>query len=282
MDSEDKLEQNKKDVFISPIKSTNDNDSFLEKKISKISKKSTNNNLSLNLAPINLKVEEHNNNYMIKSKSSNPKDMPIKLPLISSNNDNSYYKMRQYKVSLPRHRDKKEISPEEDEKKVRSFLNKYAKSDYKGNKFLSADEIKKYDFDTYLKLQSNASIKFKPRYGDTSNELVNYINKVSVIRKQVMNDIMNEIEKKTENRYNNEKPKDDFKFRSKEKLLIDNRWKNTYSLDEYQKYFIKKLKGKISSMNYRQMLKKFHEISLICFSEGHLSTSALKRLNQLE
>ena len=282
MDSEDKLKQNKKDFFISPIKSTNDNNSFPEKKISTISKKNFNNKLSINLAPINLTSRDYHNNYMIKSKSSNSKKIPIKLPLISLNNDNSYYRMRQYKVSLPRHRDKKEISPEEDEKTVKKFLNKYAKSDYKGNKFISDDEIKKYDFDTYLKLQSNASIRFKPRYGDTSNELVNYMKKVSVIRKQVMNDIMNEIEKKAENRYNKEIPKDDFKFRSKEKLLIDNRWKNTFSLDEYQKYFIKNLKGKVSSKNYRQMLKKFHEISLICFSEGHLSTSALKRLNQLE
>ena len=282
MDSEDKLKQNKKDFFISPIKSTNDNNSFPEKKISTISKKNFNNKLSINLAPINLTSRDYHNNYMIKSKSSNSKKIPIKLPLISLNNDNSYYRMRQYKVSLPRHRDKKEISPEEDEKAVRKFLNKYAKSDYKGNKFISDDEIKNYDFDTYLKLQSNASIRFKPRYGDTSNELVNYMKKVSVIRKQVMNDIMNEIEKKAENRYNKEIPKDDFKFRSKEKLLIDNRWKNTFSLDEYQKYFIKNLKGKVSSKNYRQMLKKFHEISLICFSEGHLSTSALKRLNQLE
>ena len=282
MDSEDKLKQNKKDFFISPIKSTNDNNSFPEKKISTISKKNFNNKLSINLAPINLTSRDYHNNYMIKSKSSNSKKIPIKLPLISLNNDNSYYRMRQYKVSLPKHRDKKEISPEEDEKTVKKFLNKYAKSDYKGNKFISDDEIKNYDFDTYLKLQSNASIRFKPRYGDTSNELVNYMKKVSVIRKQVMNDIMNEIEKKAENRYNKEIPKDDFKFRSKEKLLIDNRWKNTFSLDEYQKYFIKNLKGKVSSKNYRQMLKKFHEISLICFSEGHLSTSALKRLNQLE
>ena len=33
--------------------------------------------------------------------------------------------------------------------------------------------------------------------------------------------------------------------------------------------FLKNLKGKISNMNYRQMLKKFTDISTMCFSPGN-------------
>ena len=40
-------------------------------------------------------------------------------------------------------------------------------------------------------------------------------------------------------------------------------------MSEYQQFFMKKLKGKISSMNYRQMLKKFTDISTMCFSPGN-------------
>ncbi len=40
-------------------------------------------------------------------------------------------------------------------------------------------------------------------------------------------------------------------------------------MSEYQQFFMKKLKGKISSMNYRQMLKKFTDISTMCFSTGN-------------
>ena len=46
------------------------------------------------------------------------------------------------------------------------------------------------------------------------------------------------------NRYNAEKPEVDSEFRSKEKYLIDNRWKNSFSLEEYQQFFMKNLKGK--------------------------------------
>ena len=76
---------------------------------------------------------------------------------------------------------------------------------------------------------------------------------------------MDEINK-TEDRYNKEIPDIDTDFFSVDKTLRENRWKNSFSLDEYQQFFSKNLKGKISGMNYRQMLKKFGEISSICFS----------------
>ena len=56
--------------------------------------------------------------------------------------------MKQYKVLLPKHRDKKEISYEEQEEKVQNFLNKYTKANNKSNKYLIDDDdvSKKYDF----------------------------------------------------------------------------------------------------------------------------------------
>ena len=130
-------------------------------------------------------------------------------------------------------------------------------------------------------MQSKAEVRFRPRFGDSSLELVKYINKVSDIRKNVLKDILDEIEG-TENRFNDEKPEVDSNFKSKDKTLIDNRWKNSFSLDEYQQFFMKNLKGKISSMNYRKMLKKFRQISLMCFSEGNNNYSSIKRLDYVD
>ena len=117
-------------------------------------------------------------------------------------------------------------------------------------------------------MQSKAEVRFRPRFGDSSLELVKYINKVSDIRKNVLKDILDEI-KGTENRFNDEKPEVDSNFKSRDKTLIDNRWKNSFSLDEYQQFFMRNLKGKISSMNYRQMTQKFREITSMCFRPGN-------------
>ena len=174
------------------------------------------------------------------------------------------------------------MSFEEQEEKVQNLLDKYAKTNYKNNKYLVDENISnKYNFDNYLKLQSAAEIKFKPKFGDSTLLLVNYIKKVSEIRKKIVDDVMDDIDKKTENRYNFENPNVDFKFRSRDKNLIDNRWKNTFSLNEYQKYFIKNLRGKISDMSYLNMVKKFQKISLICFSEGNLNRNEIKRLDNV-
>ena len=94
-----------------------------------------------------------------------------------------------------------------------------------------------------------------------------FINK-SIKRKKKLNKYLDEINK-TEDRYNKEIPDIDTDFFSVDKTLRENRWKNSFSLDEYQQFFSKNLKGKISGMNYRQMLKKFGEISSICFSPGN-------------
>ena len=275
MTSLDLINQSKNKYY--PLKTETEKDSILAKKITNKSKKIKNKNkLELNLAQINISTKESFDMPKTQTKNSSP----IKLPILNCNMS-AYTKMKQYKVFPLRHRDKKEVSVEEEEKKVKKLLNKYANSTNKKNKHLISDDIsKKYNFDRYLKLQSDAEIQFKPRIGDSSNLLVNYIKKVSKIRKQMVGDVLDEINH-AENRYNLEKPKVDFNFRSKDKILIDNRWKNTFSLDEYQKYFSRNLKGKISSMSYLKMMKKFQQISLICFSEGNLNHSAIKKLDKM-
>jgi len=276
MTSLDLINQSKNKYY--PLKTETEKDSILAKKITNKSKKIKNKNkLELNLAQINISTKESFDMPKTQTKNSSP----IKLPILNCNMS-AYTKMKQYKVFPLRHRDKKEVSVEEEEKKVKKLLNKYANSTNKKNKHLISDDIsKKYNFDRYLKLQSDAEIQFKPRIGDSSNLLVNYIKKVSKIRKQMVGDVLDEINH-AENRYNLEKPKVDFNFRSKDKILIDNRWKNTFSLDEYQKYFSRNLKGKISSMSYLKMMKKFQQISLICFSEGNLNHSAIKKLDKMQ
>lgn len=220
-----------------------------------------------------------NNIFKTKNKfKNNSVNLPI---LIDKNGISTFYRMRQYKVALPKHREKKEITKKEEEEKVRNLLDKYAiNKNQHSNSNKKKEEIK-YDFNSYLKLQSKAEIRFRPRFGDSSLELVNYINKVSDIRKNVLKDILDEI-KGAENRFNVEKPEVDSNFKSKDKTLIDNRWKNSFSLDEYQQFFMKNLKGKISSMNYRQMLKKFRQISLMCFSEGNNNYTSIKRLDYVD
>jgi hypothetical protein len=247
----------------------------------------------------NLKIPKHFNNYTktysqlgqtnyisttISSKTQKNltnncfKNQAHRLPLLINRKDISpFFKMKLYKVALPKHREKKEETPQEVNKRVKNLIEKYALSPGKKNK----NDDRKFDFDSYLKLQSRAEIKFRPKFGDSSLELVNYIKKVSSIRKQVLKDILDEI-KGVENRFNVEKPQVDSKFRSKDKFLVDNRWKNSFSLEEYQQFFTKNLKGKISSLNYRQMLKKFKEISLLCFSEGGNTFSTIRRLNYID
>ena len=279
------LDKNKKKYCLTPLKTVDENHKFLFRKLT--NNKSKYEKLKLNLAKINISNKDSLNNSINKSIDNSQnisisKDSQIKLPILETNNISPFYKMKQYKVSFPKHKNRKEISLEEQEEKIRKLLNKYAKTNYKHNKYLIGENMsKKYDFRRYLKLQSEADIKFKPRYGDSSTLLVNYIKKVSDIRKKMVDDILDDIEKNTENRYNEEKPKIDFHFRSRDKTLVDNRWKNTFSLGEYQKYFAKNLRGKISEMSYLDMVKKFHKISLICFSEGYLNRAEMKKLDSI-
>ena len=149
---------------------------------------------------------------------------------------------------------------------------------FRSESYIGYGEKNYSDFNKYLKMQSIAEVRLRPRFGDTSLNLENYIKKVGVIRKQIMDNLMQELNN-TENRYNDERPEVDSKFRTKSKVLADNSWKNSFSLEEYQKFFSKSLKGKISSMNYRLMLKRFRQISNMCFAEGNLNVASIRKMD---
>ena len=276
----------KSEYYISPLKTVEEEkeekifqkNSTLPKNLSNFNYIKTYSNLESGTLSKTIfpKINQNNQRNIYKNKSNN---LPL---LINKNFISTFYKMKQYKVARPKHREKKEIN-ENDDKKVKKLLEKFVESSNKSKirSKSNKNEEKKYDFNSYIKMQSKAEIRFRPRFGDNSLDLVNYINKVSGIRRNIVRDILDEI-RGAENRFNVEKPEDDSNFRSKDKNLIDNRWKNSFSLEEYQQFFMKNLKGKISSMNYRQMLKKFRQISLMCFAEGNNNYSSIKRLDYVD
>ena len=162
------------------------------------------------------------------------------------------------------------------EEKINSNLTKNQIDDKKElNKKI---KNKKMDFEYYLKMQSKAEIILKPKVGEDSNDLINYINAIQGIRENLIIDILSEINK-AENRYNKEKPEIDTNFVVKDKGLNVHKWKNIFFLKDYQKYFLDGLKGKISMGNYRQMLRKFNQIQNICFSEGKTHFQITKDIN---
>ena len=137
------------------------------------------------------------------------------------------------------------------------------------------DDDDRMSYKKYMKLQSIADARFRPRLGDTSYDLVNYIKKIDGIRKGVVNDLIKQINN-VENRYNIEKPKEDSKFSTKMQGLYHHKWKNIFSLRDYQALFSDNLKGKISSKNYDIMSKNFRDIFLLCFGSGNTNISQIK------
>ena len=125
---------------------------------------------------------------------------------------------------------------------------------------------KKINFDDYLKMQAKAEFAFKPKLGDNSKDLIEYINSIQDIRDQIINGIITEINN-AENRFNNEQPSVDSEFHVKDQSLNLHKWKNLFYIRDYQRFFLKGLKGKISNSNYYLMQKKFLDINKICFSE---------------
>ena len=119
----------------------------------------------------------------------------------------------------------------------------------------------------YMKLQSLADIKFRPILGDSSSDLVNFLKKIELVRKEVINNCIDEINN-VENRFNIERPKEDFKFKTKMQGLYPHKWKNIFSLKDYQDIFADNLRGRISSKNYDIMEKNFRDIFFMCFSSG--------------
>ena len=112
-------------------------------------------------------------------------------------------------------------------------------------------------------------VKNDKKNKNRKNEMLyNYFLKKSEKRKIKINYILDEINK-TEDRYNKENPLIDNKLKTNDRTIRDNMWKNSFYLDEYQNFFTRNLKGKISNINYRAMIKKFRDISLQCFSPGN-------------
>ena len=127
-------------------------------------------------------------------------------------------------------------------------------------------KYKKIDFEHYLKMQIKAEIALKPKLGDNSNDLIEYINAIKDIRHNLIDNFVSEINN-AENRFNKEKPEVDSEFDIADKSLYAHKWKNLFFLKDYQRFFSKGLKGKISNNNYYIMQKKFLEINEICFAE---------------
>ncbi len=129
------------------------------------------------------------------------------------------------------------------------------------------EEIYKPSFKKYMKLQSLADMKFRPVLGENSSDLVNFLKKIEIIRKEVINNYIDEINN-VENRFNIERPKEDFKFKTKMQGLYHHKWKNIFTLRDYQDLFCENLRGKISSKNFDIMERNFRNIFLMCFSTG--------------
>lgn len=164
--------------------------------------------------------------------------------------------------------------PSENSKK-KSKQNKKSKKKGLFYSTTEEDDEDRMSYKKYMKLQSTAELKFRPRLGETSYDLVNYIRKIDGIRKGVVNDLIYQINH-VENRYNIEKPKEDSRFSTKMQGLYHHKWKNIFSLRDYQELFSENLKGKISSKNYELMIKNFKDIFLMCFAAGSTNFSKIK------
>ena len=210
---------------------------FFHPKIKKYEYESLNTENLDNLKYNNTKKNNYIDNYTTIANSIKDKI----LPKIKMKNN---FEREKKSVKLPLLIDKNNISTFEKRKNYKVIMPE--KKIKKNNK--SIDEL-------------NIEETKKENYKD-------YFVKKSIRRKQKLNRFLDEINN-SEDRYNKEIPNIDSDLTSNDKILMDNRWKNSFYLDEYQHFFMKNLKGKISSMNYRQMIKKFGEISTMCFSPGN-------------
>ena len=127
----------------------------------------------------------------------------------------------------------------------------------KDNNINQPPKYKKINFEDYLKMQTKAESILKPKLGDHSTDLIEYIKAIKGIRENIIENIIQEINN-AENRFNNEMPNVDSNFN-----VID---KSIYIIRDYQRFFMKGLKGRISNSNYYLMQKKFLEINNICFA----------------
>ena len=130
-------------------------------------------------------------------------------------------------------------------------------------------------FNEYVQLQSRANFKLHPKLGEVSDDLMTFINKVNPVRKQILQRDLAPLYENS-GRYNSEIPEKDTKIKLQDKSLISHLWKNHFTLRDYQNFFLDELNGKISKVNYRIMLKKFRQISQLCFAKGGSNIEHLK------
>ena len=137
--------------------------------------------------------------------------------------------------------------------------------------YLNKDKI---SFNEYLKIQSRAEQRLRPLRGDLSTDFFDSMKKINEIRSSVME---KEVEKilDVEDRYNEEYPEEDIYVKLQDKGLNHFKWKNLFPLQTYQNFFLDEIKGKISSVNYRSLLKKFRQISKICFTNGKVNYASI-------
>ena len=122
-------------------------------------------------------------------------------------------------------------------------------------------------FNEYVQLQSRANFKLHPKLGEMSDDLMTFIHKVGPVRKQILQRDLAPLYENS-GRYNSEIPEKDTRIKLEDKSLISHLWKNHFTLRDYQNFFLDELNGKISKVNYRTMLKKFRQISQLCFAKG--------------
>ena len=121
---------------------------------------------------------------------------------------------------------------------------------------------KKINFDEYIQLQSKAEMRLRPKFGDESYNLINYINNIKSIRKDLLTEIYDDIQKLSAE-HSEKELKFDLNFIPVDKALIKYKWKNVFTLEEYQNFFLDNIKGKISGISYNQLNKKFKEIKYL-------------------
>ena len=231
-----------------------------KKKLEKIQSKFNNNlirrreKLKINQIEANNILKSFTYDHPIDLKKSKNKNKTF-LPLIKSPKPKPKYKVKFIKV----------------EKK--NFLDN---SENNSNNLLDKN-IENINFEDYLRIQSKIESRFRLCSDDDLTELLNFMKKINEIRQNLMEKEVDKI-MNTDDRYNDEIPEEDTKINLEDKGLLSHKWKNIFSLQEYQNFFLDELKGKISSLNYRAMLKKFKQISKICFSSGHVNYGAIQRI----
>ena len=195
------------------------------------------------LFPPQRKINDDNPNQNYQSYRSKKSPKKLRISLSSQNLNSLKYKL---------------VSPQSISNNLKVYQKKNPEEE---------EEFYKPSFKKYMKLQSLADMKFRPVLGDNSSDLVNFLKKIELIRKEVINNYIDEINN-VENRFNIERPKEDFRFKTKMQGLYHYKWKNIFKLRDYQDLFCENLRGKISSKNFDIMERNFRNIFLMCFSTG--------------